>query len=58
LALFVISSEIDEVVAYSNRIVVMRDREMVAELTGKAIAPDAIVQAIAGTPPSPQEVRP
>ena len=55
LALFVISSEIDEVVAYSNRIVVMRDREMVAELSGTDIAPDAIVQVIAGTPP---EVRP
>jgi simple sugar transport system ATP-binding protein len=50
LALFVISSEIDEVVAYSNRVVVMRDREMVAELSGDDIAPDAIVQAIAGTP--------
>ncbi|NGQ91384.1 sugar ABC transporter ATP-binding protein [Rhodobacter sp. HX-7-19] len=49
LALFVISSELDEVVAYSNRIVVMRDREMVAELDGQDIAPDAIVQAIAGT---------
>ena len=59
LALFVISSELDEVVAYSNRIVVMRDREMVAELAGDEIAPDAIVQAIAGTPPvSAQEVRP
>ena len=55
LALFVISSEIDEVVAYSNRIVVMRDREMVAELSGDQIAPDAIVQAIAGTRP---EARP
>jgi len=50
LALFVISSELDEVVAYSNRVVVMRDREMVAELAGDAIAPDGIVQAIAGTP--------
>ena len=50
LALFVISSELDEVVAYSNRVVVMRDREMVAELEGDQIAPDAIVQAIAGTP--------
>jgi monosaccharide-transporting ATPase len=59
LALFVISSEIDEVVAYSNRIVVMRDREMVAELSGDEIAPDAIVQAIAGTSPvAVQEVRP
>ncbi len=55
LALFVISSELDEVVAYSNRVVVMRDREMVAELEGDQIAPDAIVQAIAGTP---QETRP
>ena len=56
LALFVISSELDEVVAYSNRIVVMRDRQMVAELDGDSIAPDAIVQAIAGTqeaPPGP-----
>lgn len=59
LALFVISSELDEVVAYSNRIVVMRDREMVAELDGDNIAPDAIVQAIAGTlPAAPQEAHP
>ncbi len=49
LALFVISSELDEVVAYSNRVVVMRDREMVAELAGDDIAPEAIVHAIAGT---------
>jgi monosaccharide-transporting ATPase len=49
LALFVISSELDEVVAYSNRVVVMRDREMVAELEGDGIAPDTIVEAIAGT---------
>jgi ABC-type sugar transport system ATPase subunit len=59
LALFVISSELDEVVAYSNRVVVMRDREMVAELSGDDIAPDAIVQAIAGTPPAAaREARP
>ncbi len=50
LALFVISSELDEVVAYSNRVMVMRDRQMVAELTGDNVSPDAIVQAIAGTP--------
>ena len=50
LGLFVISSELDEVVAYSNRVVVMRDRQMVAELTGADVAPDRIVQAIAGTP--------
>ena len=49
LALLVISSELDEVVAYSNRVVVMRDREMVAELTGADISPAVIVQAIAGS---------
>jgi monosaccharide-transporting ATPase len=47
LALLVISSELDEVVAYSSRIVVMRDRKMVAELHGHNINPGIIVQAIA-----------
>lgn len=47
LALVVISSELDEVVAYSSRIMVMRDREMVAELRGPDISPSVIVQAIA-----------
>ncbi|HEV7291780.1 MAG TPA: sugar ABC transporter ATP-binding protein [Devosia sp.] len=47
LALVVISSELDEVVAYSSRIVVMRDRELVAELHGENINPGVIVQAIA-----------
>ena len=47
LALLVISSELDEVVAYSNRVVVMRDREMVAELRGADVAPSVIVAAIA-----------
>lgn len=47
LALVVISSELDEVVAYSSRIVVMRDRELVAELNGENINPGIIVQAIA-----------
>lgn len=47
LALLVISSELDEVVAYSNRVVVMREREMVAELTGADITPAMIVQTIA-----------
>ncbi len=47
LALVVISSELDEIVAYSSRVVVMRDREMVAELRGDLISPATIVQAIA-----------
>ena len=41
------AAELDEVVAYSTRIVVMRDREMVAELNGENINPGVIVQAIA-----------
>ncbi|MGP3698503.1 sugar ABC transporter ATP-binding protein [Rhodobacter sp. NSM] len=48
MALVVISSELDEVVAYSSRVVVMREREMVAELRGDRIDPSVIVQEIAG----------
>ena len=47
LALIVISSELDEVVAYSSRVVVMRDREVVRELRGAEITPDVIVREIA-----------
>ncbi len=47
MALLVISSELDEVVAYSSRIVVMRDRRMATELKGENINPGVIVQAIA-----------
>jgi galactofuranose transport system ATP-binding protein len=50
LALLVISSELDEIVAYSSRVVVMRDRELVAELRGDNITPAVIVQAIAAQP--------
>jgi len=50
MAMVVISSELDEVVAYSSRIVVMRDRQVIAELRGKNINPGIIVQAIASNP--------
>jgi galactofuranose transport system ATP-binding protein len=53
LALLVISSELDEVVAYSNRVVVMRERALVAELSGEAITPSVIVAAIAENGPVP-----
>jgi galactofuranose transport system ATP-binding protein len=46
LALIVISSELDEVVAYSSRVAVMRDRAMVRELRGADISPDVIVREI------------
>ena len=47
LALVVISSELDEGVAYSSRAAVMRDRTLVCELRGADISPDVIVREIA-----------
>ena len=47
LALIVISSELDEVVAYSSRVAVMRNRAVVRELRGADISPDVIVREIA-----------
>ncbi|MEO9167661.1 MAG: sugar ABC transporter ATP-binding protein [Aestuariivirga sp.] len=51
LALIVISSELDEIVAYSSRVVVMHDRKVAVELRGKDITPSVIVQAIASQHP-------
>ncbi|WP_102222655.1 sugar ABC transporter ATP-binding protein [Acidimangrovimonas sediminis] len=47
MALLVASSEMEELVAYSTRIVVLRDRRQVGELAGGEISPAAIVRAIA-----------
>ncbi|APG88404.1 ABC transporter ATP-binding protein YtfR (plasmid) [Sinorhizobium americanum CCGM7] len=47
LSLIVISSEIEELVAYSSRVVVLRDRSHVAELGGDRISAHQIVEAIA-----------
>jgi simple sugar transport system ATP-binding protein len=47
MSLLVISSELDELVAVSDRIIVLRDRRHVAELTGQEITSNAIVRAIA-----------
>ncbi len=49
MSLVVISSELDELVAYSSRVIVLRDREHIAELTGKEITAGNIVDAIATT---------
>ncbi len=48
LALLVASSEIDEVVASSDRVAVLRDRQKIGELTGHDITRDKIVRMIAG----------
>jgi monosaccharide-transporting ATPase len=49
LALLVISSELAEVVEYSNRVVVLRDRKKLTELTGDDITEQKIMHAIAET---------
>ena len=48
MALYVISSEIEEVAAYADRVMVMRDRRQADVLEGAAVTPDAIMTAIAG----------
>ncbi|MDQ0558271.1 simple sugar transport system ATP-binding protein [Rhizobium mesoamericanum] len=47
MSLIVISSELEELIAYSSRILVLRDREHVAELTGENVSTASIVDAIA-----------
>lgn len=47
MALLVISSELEELVVYSHRVIVVRDHTHVAELVGSAISVDGIVTAIA-----------
>ncbi|MBP1804404.1 sugar ABC transporter ATP-binding protein [Rubellimicrobium aerolatum] len=47
MSVLVISSELEELVAVSDRVIVVRDRQHVAELTGADITTDAIVRAIA-----------
>src|SRR5690606_5394748 len=51
LALLVISSEIEEIVAYSTRVRILRDRRHVGELTGEAISTGAIMRTIAADRP-------
>ena len=47
LALLVISSELDEIVTYSDRVIVLRDRAHVDQLQGDAIDVSNILSAIA-----------
>jgi simple sugar transport system ATP-binding protein len=49
LALLVASSELEEIVAFSHRVAVLRDRHKVTEIVGDAITQAAIVEAIAST---------
>jgi monosaccharide-transporting ATPase len=47
MAIYVISSELEELLAYSDRVSVMRDREQVRILDGEDLAIDRVVAAIA-----------
>ncbi len=49
MAILIISSELDELIAVSDRVIVVRDRRHVAELTGAEIATDNIVKTIASS---------
>jgi simple sugar transport system ATP-binding protein len=48
LALLVASSELDELVAVSDRIAVLRDRRKIGEISGRDISRETIVRTIAG----------
>ncbi|MBX9457169.1 MAG: sugar ABC transporter ATP-binding protein [Rhizobium sp.] len=49
MSLAVISSELEELVAYSSRVRVLRDRQHVDELSGEKMTTDGIVAAIAAS---------
>ncbi|MBE7211539.1 MAG: sugar ABC transporter ATP-binding protein, partial [Gluconacetobacter diazotrophicus] len=53
LALLVVSSELDEIVTYADRVVVLRDRRQVASLDGEAVTVSSILAAIAADEPAP-----
>jgi monosaccharide-transporting ATPase len=48
LALLVASSELDEIVAVSDRVAVLRDRHKVGEIVGDDITRENIIRTIAG----------
>jgi simple sugar transport system ATP-binding protein len=49
LALLVASSELDEIVAVSDRIAVLRDRKKIGEIAGDDITRENVIEMIAGT---------
>lgn len=55
MSILVISSELDELIAVADRVIVVRDRRHVAELAGADITSDTIVRAIAAPDANPTE---
>ncbi|WP_321501961.1 sugar ABC transporter ATP-binding protein [Breoghania sp.] len=56
MSVLIISSELDELIAISDRVIVVRDRRHVAELTGQEISSDTIVRAIAAREAEGQDI--
>jgi ribose transport system ATP-binding protein len=50
LAVLLISSDTEELIEGSDRVVVLKDGAVVAELTGDAVTEDRLMRAIAATP--------
>jgi rhamnose transport system ATP-binding protein len=48
LAVIMVSSEIPEVLGMSDRVIVMREGRIVAEVTGDEMTPERLVRAAAG----------
>lgn len=48
LAIIMVSSEIPEVLGMSDRVIVMREGRIVAQVAGEAMTPEALVRAAAG----------
>jgi galactofuranose transport system ATP-binding protein len=53
MAILLISSELEEIVRTSQRVIVLRDRAKIAELLGSQISEAQIMHAIAGPPVDP-----
>lgn len=53
MSLLVISSELEELVAVADRVIVIRDRRHVSELKGDAISASEIMRSIAGSQKEP-----
>jgi simple sugar transport system ATP-binding protein len=50
MAIYLISSELEEIAAAADRVLVMRERRPAGVLAGEAVTPAAIMAAIAGAP--------
>jgi len=54
LSVIMVSSEIPEVIGMSDRVIVMRDGRIAAELSGDALSPETLVRHAAGITTAPQ----